>query len=55
MWRAMPFNHYPQPNVGHWKPDYDTFDQDEERILVYLNWGRGLSARGRLTSVQPAV
>ena len=35
----MPFNHYPQPNVHDWKPDYDTFDQDEERILVYLNWG----------------
>lgn len=34
----MPFNHHPQPNIRDWKPDYDSFDQETERLLVYTDW-----------------
>jgi len=34
----MPFKCYPQPNIHHWKPEYGTFNQETDRLLVYIGW-----------------
>ncbi len=34
----MPFNEYPQPNVHTWRPDYDVFNWETDRLRIRTDW-----------------